>query len=74
MPNRYATQGALLAEQLKKYPHTYMEMYSYGLSTCPHKRLAEWERLHGDKWRIVKGRRYEGQGKYLTTWAVKRAQ
>jgi hypothetical protein len=41
MVNRYATQGRILIERLRKKPHTYMEMLRYGLSTSPWRRITE---------------------------------
>jgi len=69
---RHQTQGALLAEQLKQRPHTYLDMLDYALSTCPHKRLTEWlERSdNADKWQLQKGKKYLGQGRYSVTWAI----
>lgn len=38
---RYATQGRLLVDQLKRRPHTYMDMLKHGISISPWKRIAE---------------------------------
>lgn len=66
MPNKYATQGRLLIEQLRKRPHTYLEMLDYGLSTSPWRRVAECLR---DTERLVKVKNRAG----LITWRVTRA-
>ena len=67
------TQGEQLAEALKLRPHTYLEMNALAISVSPHKRLLEWAERNPE-WRIVKARRYLGDGKYATTWAVKRIE
>lgn len=61
--NRYATQGRLLIERLKRKPHTYLGMLAYGLSTSPWRRVVECLR-EGET--LVKGR----DGKGRTTWHV----
>jgi hypothetical protein len=61
--NRYATHGRLLIARLKRKPHTYMQMLSYGLSTSPWKRVQETLLPHEC---LVKGRNKHG----LTTWRV----
>jgi hypothetical protein len=67
------TQGAQLAKCLKIWPSTYMEMLSYGISTCPWRRLQEWLDLPANsKWHLVKGRRWVQGHEYLTTWTVRR--
>ena len=66
--NRYATQGACLVEQLKRKPHTYMQMLAYGLSCSPWKRVAEWLDLHPG-WRLHNGTKAHGCDE-LTTWRV----
>ena len=66
MPNRYATQGAVIAHRLMRRPHTYMEMLAMGCGYSPWKRVMEWLRLH-DEFRLEKGER-----KGLTTWKVVR--
>lgn len=71
MANRDATQGALIADALKQAPHTYLEMFSLGVSTSPWKRVDEWL-THNPEWRLVKAKRYMGEGEYLTTWAIER--
>lgn len=35
------TQGRRLIEILKRKPMTYMQLLMLGISTCPHKRIAE---------------------------------
>ena len=73
--NRYATQGALIVEALKARPHTHMEMLGLGVSTCPWKRVSEWFDAHNfpPRWKLQKGRKYLGEGRYVTTWRVVRA-
>jgi hypothetical protein len=65
MSNRYATQGRLLIDALKRKPHTYMQMLAHGVSVSPWKRVAESLR---DDERVEKGRNAKG----LTTWRVVR--
>lgn len=75
MANRYATQGALIAEALKRKPHTYMEMLKLGVSTCPWKRVDEWL-CRGDvaeKWRLKRASKWLGGNRYVTTWRIVRA-
>ena len=61
--NRYATQGRVLIEALKRKPHTYLEMLAYGISTSPWKRISESLR-EGEL--LAKGRNDKG----LTRWRV----
>ena len=63
MKNRYATQGRLLIDALKRAPHTYMDMLRHGLSISPWKRIAE--SLRADE-RIEKAQDSKGR----TTWRV----
>jgi hypothetical protein len=58
------TQGRTLIEQLKKRPHTYMEMLAYGVSVSPWKRIKESL--------IFTERLEKGQRRGLTTWRVVR--
>ena len=69
MPNRFASQGRLLIAELKRRPHTYLQMAEYGLSTCPWKRVAE--SLRADE-RLIKGTKRFGS-RELTTWRVVKA-
>jgi hypothetical protein len=69
--NRHATQGALLADRLKRKPHTYLEMLRYGLSTSPWKRVLEWLDTHPG-WRLEKGTKAHGCDE-LVTWRVVKA-
>ena len=62
MSNRHATQGRLLIAELKRRPHTYMEMLGHGVSTSPWRRIQESLR---DDEALVKGTR-----RGLTTWRV----
>lgn len=68
MSNRYATQGRLIVEALKRRPMTYMQMLALGVSVCPWKRVAETLRLMPE-WRLSTGKNRRG----LTTWRVVRA-
>lgn len=61
------TQGRQLIQALKQKPRTYLEMNLLGISTSPHKRVLE--ALKPDEV-LVKGKRYLGEGRYLTTWRV----
>ena len=67
--NRYATQGRLIIEQLKRRPMTYMQMIALGVSVCPWKRVQE--SIGGAVgWRLdTSGRNRQG----LVTWRVVRA-
>lgn len=65
MTNRYATQGRLLIQELKRKPHTYLEMLAHGVSVCPWKRVMESLSAHEA---LVKGTRNG-----LTTWRVVQA-
>ena len=67
--NKYATQGRLLIEALRKRPHTYLEMLRYGLSTSPWKRITEC--LHDTE--AVKKEHRTVNGKRLVTWRIVRA-
>lgn len=69
--NRYATQGRLIVEALKRRPMTYFDMHRLGLSTSPQKRVVETLRLMPD-WKLTKGTKRVG-GRDLTTWRVVRA-
>jgi uncharacterized protein YerC len=64
--NKYATQGRLLIDRLKRRPHTYLDMLRYGVSTSPWKRVAECLR-HGEQ--LVKAPDSKGR----TTWRVVKA-
>lgn len=66
MPNKHATQGRLLIEELRRKPHTYMEMLRYGLSISPWKRISE--SLGRDEF-IEKSADRQGR----TTWRVRKA-
>ena len=61
--NRYATQGRLIIEAIKKRPLTYMGMLKLGVSTCPWRRVSECLR---ENERLVK--RADGHGH--VTWRV----
>ena len=63
------TQGRQLIEALKLKPHTYGEMMAVmrWKSCSPWKRVTE--SLRGTE-TLVKGKRYMGDGEYLTTWKV----
>jgi hypothetical protein len=63
MRNKYATQGRVLIEALKRKRHTYMDMLSHGVSTSPWKRIGECLR-EGEM--LVKAPNKDG----LTTWRV----
>lgn len=72
---------AEIVAALKRRPCTYAEMMfpdplgQLGrlASLSPQKRVAEWlQTAEGQKWRLVKGRRWRGGSKYLVTWALKR--
>lgn len=66
--NKYATQGRLLIEELKKRPMTYLDMYECHCGLSPHKRVMESLR---DSEVLVKGKNRRG----LVTWrVVKRLQ
>lgn len=39
--NKYATQGRLVIDALKKKPHTYLEMIQLGCGLSPWKRVKE---------------------------------
>jgi hypothetical protein len=66
MPNRWATQGAVICAELKRRPMTYAQMYALGCGLSPHKRCAEWLDRN-PKWRLVKGKNARG----LVTWRVR---
>ena len=68
------TQGAQLAREIMNRPKTTMELLSLCISTCPWKRLREFEMLHKDEYRLDIGKRYIGGSKYLTTWRVVRRE
>ena len=61
------TQGRRLIAHLKRKPHTYLEMLRYGVSVAPWMRVRESLRP-GEQ--IVKGKRWTGGKRYLTTWRV----
>ena len=63
------TQGAILAEQLKRRPHTLGDMLEYRVSTSPWKRVKEWLDRHGVGWKLVKGRKSVGIDT-LVTWRI----
>ncbi len=42
-----------LADCLKQAPHTYRQMLSYGISTSPWRRVAEWLKRN-PKWKLRK--------------------
>lgn len=60
------TQGRWLIAQLKRKPHTYLDLLLYRVSVCPWKRVAET--LLPDE-QIVKGKRGD-----LVTWRVTSTQ
>lgn len=64
---RYATQGRLLVAELKRRPHTYMEMLRHGISISPWKRVAE--ALQADE---VIEKSADSQGR--TTWRVRKVR
>jgi hypothetical protein len=67
--NRYATQGRVIIEQLKRRPMTYMQMLALGVSVCPWKRVQESIGA-AEGWRLdTSGRNRQG----LVTWRVVRA-
>lgn len=70
MANRYATQGALIVEQLKRRPLTYAEMLALGVSSCPWRRVDEWL-SRTLEWQLRKGTKAVGR-RVLTTWRVVR--
>lgn len=61
--NVYATQARLLIAELKKKPHTYMQMLRHGVSTSPWRRVTEG--LRPDE-RLIRAKNAKG----LTTWRV----
>lgn len=65
--NRYATQGRLLIEALKRRAHTYMDMLGHGISVSPWERIVESLR-HDEQ--LVKGTDAKGR----TTWRVVKVQ
>lgn len=65
------TQGRNLIEQLKRKPHTYLEMNMLCISTSPHRRILEALRPTE---RLVKSKRHMGGKRYLTQWSVKVAK
>ena len=62
MANRYATQGRVLIQALKRRAHTYGDMLAYGISTAPWKRVTEALEPHEA---VKKGKRGS-----LVTWRV----
>lgn len=64
---RYATQGRLLVAELKRRPHTYMDMLRHGISISPWKRVKE--ALQADEV-IEKGADSKGR----TTWRVRKVR
>lgn len=67
--NRYATQGACIVARLLKRPHTYGQMLALGVSTCPHKRVAEYLRGHAGL-ALVKATGRDG----LIRWSIRRVR
>lgn len=65
MANKHATQGRLLINELRRKPHTYMDMLRYGISISPWKRIKE--ALAIDE-RIEKSADRAGR----TTWRVRK--
>lgn len=65
------TQGEQLIDLLKRKPMTYGEMMEAmrWQSCSPWKRAVE---SVPEGWQIVKGKRWQGGKRYLTTWACKR--
>lgn len=61
--NKYATQARCRIAALKRKPHSYLEMLSYGISTSPWKRVQEGLR---DDEAIVKRKGKDG----LIRWKV----
>ena len=61
--NRYATQGRLLIAELRRRPHTYLEMLKHGVSTSPWKRVVE---SLTEREQLIKATDKRG----LTTWRV----
>ena len=60
------TQGSRLIAHLKRRPMTYLDMLMLGISTCPHKRVAESLR-EGEL--LAKGYTYVN-GRRLLRWRV----
>lgn len=70
MANKHATQGALLAECLKKRRHTYAQMHAHGVSTCPQKRVVDWLKLN-PAWKLDKSKvAVKGHPKPLIAWRI----
>ena len=72
------TQGQMLADKLREWPHTYGDMLEYGISTSPHKRVLEWLELQAKlsapkpcPWILVKTKGYVFE-KELVRWQIKR--
>jgi hypothetical protein len=70
--NRYATQGALLAEACKRRGHTNMELLAHGISVSPWRRLGEWLGRHPD-WMRQPGTSVYRCGQKLVTWRIVKA-
>lgn len=64
---KYATQGKVLIAELRRRPHTYMEMLRYGVSISPWKRIKE--SLGVDEV-VEKGSDSKGR----TTWRVRKVR
>ena len=67
MANRYATQGRVLIEALKKRPHTYLDMLDYGISTSPWRRIKESLHCGEQLWKT-----YDRNGRIM--WQVRKAR
>jgi hypothetical protein len=72
------TQGEMLADQLKRRPHTYGDMLGHKISTSPQKRVAEWLEQQAKAaapnpcpWRLVKTKA-RVCGAELVRWQIKR--
>ena len=62
------TQAERLYRHLRRKPHTYLEMLMLGISTCPHKRIAEGTHYLNVGERIVRGTNKRG----LVTFRIQR--
>lgn len=62
----YATQGRALIAELKRRPHTYMDMLRHGISISPWKRIKE---CLAENEQVVKAQDAKGR----TTWRVTKA-
>ena len=67
--NQHKTQGERIAAELKRRARTSMEIQQLGISTCWHKRLAEYLMRKQPTEALVKTKNANG----LTTYRIRKA-